>query len=558
MRPLLGEIEKDIQEWIHQDKPISPETKRPIQLDGKSYAYAEYFKQKKIDPKFDTRYTKYYRNQRHTLAGSYVWADSPLSEFADELEKPAHDGKLCWIDVLINCQFDINHSGEVVGLTGEIYYNCEVLILLTDGIFKRAWCLLEAANYTRNGCKICVVGQCSFLQGEDYFAAMQAGVPSDVDLIKEEIARMFGANYHAKFNRAIDDAVVHVYGESLLYNGRFQEAVPVFEKELEVKKRRGDADNSVADTYLQLGRASDALGKYADSLRYYDEALQRYVRCFGTGHVSVAQTYNNMWLVFKELGDYEKALYHYQIALDIKIKSLGGAHASVAATESNIGNVYSSLGDYENALLHLQKALEIDLKTVGPSHVSVAATYKNMGVVQKELGNLQKALDLYQKALDIEIKSLGGAHVNVAATYGNIGNVLESQGKFDEALKMHQKCLEIQERTLGPSHVDVAKTYNNIAIVLERQGKYQDALETYQKLLDIKIKSLGLEHVSVADTKYNIALVYKRQGAIAQARRLFGEAGSIYSNVYGAAHSKTLEAFGQAQAAPVCCSCIVA
>ena len=158
LRPLLGEIEKDMRDWIRQDKPLFPDTKRPVQLDGKSYAYAEYFKQKKIDPKFDTRYTKYYRNQRHTLAGSYVWADSPLSEFADELEKPAHDGKLCWIDVLINCQFDINHSGEVVGLTGEIYYNCEVLILLTDGIFKRAWCLLEAANYTRNGCKICVVG----------------------------------------------------------------------------------------------------------------------------------------------------------------------------------------------------------------------------------------------------------------------------------------------------------------------------------------------------------------------------------------------------------------
>ena len=297
LRPLLGEIEKDMRDWIRQDKPLFPDTKRPVQLDGKSYAYAEYFKQNKINPKLDPRYSKYYSNQRHTVACSYVWADSRLSEFADELEKPVHDGKLCWIDVLINCQFKIDNSGEVVGLTGEIYNKCEVLILLSDGIFKRAWCLLEAANYTRNGCKICVVGQCSFLQGEDYFAAMRAGVSSDVALIKDEIAHMFGADYRTKFNRAIDDAVVQVYGESLLYNGRFQEAVPVFEKELEIKRSRGDADDSVADTYLQLGRSSAELGKYSESLRYFDEALQLYVRCFGTGHVSVATTYKNMGVV---------------------------------------------------------------------------------------------------------------------------------------------------------------------------------------------------------------------------------------------------------------------
>ena len=373
LRPLLGEIEKDIDEWIRHDKPISPETKRPIQLDGKSYAYKEYFKQKKIDPKFDPRYTKYYRNQRHTIAGSYVWADSPLSEFADELEKPAHDGKLCWIDVLINCQFDINHSGEVVGLTGEIYYNCEVLILLTDGIFKRAWCLLEAANYTRNGCNICVVGQCSFLQGEDYFAAMQAGVPSDVALIKEEIAHMFGADHHAKFNRAIDDAVVQVYGESLLYNGRFQEAVPVFEKELEVKKRRGDADDSVACTYIQLGRASDSLGKYADSLRYYDEALQLYVRCFGTGHVAVADTYNNIGSVLISQEKFPEAIEALEQALKIKLKALGSQHPSIADSKILLSIVFGKMGESVKEKQNAKEAYSICSLTLGPDHPKTKA-----------------------------------------------------------------------------------------------------------------------------------------------------------------------------------------
>ena len=546
LRPLLRELEKDIREWIRRDKPISADTKRPVEFDEKSYAYSEYFKQKKIDPKLDLRYSKYYRNERHTIAGSYVWADSSLSEFADELEKPVHDSKLCWIDVLINCQFGINNSGEVVGLTGEIYDHCEVLILLTKAIFKRAWCLLEAANYTRNCCKICVVGQCSFLQGEDYFAAMQAGSPSDVALIKEEIAHMFGVDHRAKFNRAIDDAVVQVYGEFLLDNGRFQEAVPVFEKELEVKKRRDDDESSVAETYRQLGRASEALGKYADSLRYYDEALQRYircyVRCFDTWHgfdVRVADTYNNIGIVFKELGDYEKALFHYQKALDIQIKSFGGAHLSVAQTYNNMGAVYQTQGDYEKALFHYQNALDIKIKSLGGAHVSVADTKNNIAMVLEKQGKFDEALKLYQEALETTIQAVGPSHVSVADTYVNMGVGFRKQGDYEKALFHYQNALEIYKKSLGDCHVSVASTYNNMAIVEEKLGNLQNALDLYQKALDIKIKSLGEAHVAVAYTKNNMAIVYGNLGNQTKRLQLNREAHAIYIQALGPDHPKT-------------------
>ena len=202
-------------------------------------------------------------------------------------------------------------GGTVTSNLHYIYCGGEAILLLSNNIFKRAWCLWEAANYTTKGCKIFVVGECSFLQGEDYFAAMEAAMPDDVRLIKEEIAKMFGADYQAKFNRAIDDAVVQVYGESLLYNGRYQEAVPVFEKELDVKRRRGDGEDSIAGTYNQLGRVSDSLGNYELALGYYEKARESFVRCFGTGQASVVATYKNMGIVYRKLGNLEKALELY-------------------------------------------------------------------------------------------------------------------------------------------------------------------------------------------------------------------------------------------------------
>eukprot|EP00291_Cryptomonas_curvata_P019709 CAMPEP_0172178010 /NCGR_PEP_ID=MMETSP1050-20130122/15779_1 /TAXON_ID=233186 /ORGANISM="Cryptomonas curvata, Strain CCAP979/52" /LENGTH=390 /DNA_ID=CAMNT_0012850643 /DNA_START=163 /DNA_END=1332 /DNA_ORIENTATION=- len=246
-----------------------------------------------------------------------------------------HCDKRCWIDVLINRQYDLD-SDNVVGLTGDIYSGCDVLILLSQTIFQRAWCLLEAANYTTKGCNIFVVGQCSFLQGENYFAAMKATVPSDERLIKDEIAKMFGADCQAKFNRAIDDAVVQVYGESLLYNGCFQEAVPVFEKELKMKLRRGDDEGSVAATYKQLGRASDCLGNYAEALRYYEEAVQRQVRFFGPSYVSVADTKQNMAIVHGNLGSQTKRLQLDREAHSIYMQALGPEHPKTKGIEPYI------------------------------------------------------------------------------------------------------------------------------------------------------------------------------------------------------------------------------
>jgi tetratricopeptide (TPR) repeat protein len=386
-----------------------------------------------------------------------------LTEFADELEKPVHSEKLCWIDVLINCQYEIENSGQVVGLTGEVYSNCDVLILLSASIFTRAWCLLEAANYTRNGCKLHVVGRCSFLQGEDYFSAMKAGVESDVGLIKDEIARKFGSGFHAEFNSSIDDAVVQVYGESLLYNGCYLEAVPVFEKELELKTRRGDDEESIASTYVQLGRVFHALGDYPKALHYHDEALKSQVRRFGTGHSIVANIQNNIAVALEAQGRLEEALELYQKSLETMIRAVGPDHESVAATEDNIGIVLMRKGDYENALIRHQKALDIRVKCLGHGHASVATTEMNIGNVLSAQGDYENALVHLQKALDINIKCVGPHHASVAMTKGNMAYVCKARGDLDQARVLFEEVHNIFLQCFGPGHPNTMQAARDLA-----------------------------------------------------------------------------------------------
>jgi hypothetical protein len=205
LQPFMKLLEEDVLFWIDTERPRY-ESGRSITWDDKSGAISEYFKCKRIDPKSHQRYSSFFVEERHDVALSYVWSLTTFSQILEELQKPCFAGKRIWIDVLVNKQFDMS---DVVGMTKDIYSGCEVLVMLTDKTFSRAWCCFEAACYAKNECELHVCGACTFIQGHSYFESMTTSVLSDLPSIKREIECMFGSG--AAFNRAIDDAIIIVY-----------------------------------------------------------------------------------------------------------------------------------------------------------------------------------------------------------------------------------------------------------------------------------------------------------------------------------------------------------
>ena len=585
LRPLLEALQSDL-------------SATGIEWKGDSETLKEYLQTKQIDPKVHSRYRRFFVNRRHTASVSYTWRGTSLFEIADKAELPENLNELVWIDVLVVSQFSISSSDQVVGTTYGIYRKCKVWVFLDNEYLGRAWCLAETGQYTnpKSSCAITVYGKAELKPGTDFLGCMDAGAQQDLPLIEKYIL----GKYKSKeaFNHAIDCAILRLSPLSLIYQGRFDEALHACEQEIGMLQA-SESKESIAmvkakatlgtvffhlgqyelameslraaltlcgeselellgDITNRMGTVFQSMGKYTDAIQMLTESLDIRIWCFGTGHVDVAVTYMNIGNVRQQLGEYESALVEYQKALDIQLKSLGGAHVSVADTYNNMGVVYQTQGDYEKALFHYQNALDIKIKSLGRAHASSASTRVNIATVYQRLGDYEKALFQYNTALPVLEAALGPSHVSVAQTYVNMGVVYRTQGDYEKALSHCQNALEIFKKSLGDSHASVATTYMNMGVVEDALGNFQKALDLYQKGLDIQIKSLGGSHVSVADTKYNIALVYKRQGATSQARRLFGEAGSIYSVAYGAGHRKTLEAFGQWKAAPVCCSCIVA
>src|SRR6266545_2289363 len=277
-------------------------------------------------------------------------------------------------------------------------------------------------------------------------------------------------------------------------------------------------------------------GRYDEALPHFERALEIRERRLGPDHPDVSQAISGLATLHYYKGEYSKAEPLYQRALAIRKKSLGPEHPDVAASLNNLANLYSNLGDYAKAKPLYQRALAIREKSLGPEHHYVARSLDGLAFIYTNLGDYAKAEPLYQRALAIREKSLGPEHPDVAASLNNLANLYWNLGDYAKAEPLYQRALAIREKSLGPEHPDVAQSIHNLAILYSYLGDYAKAEPTYQRALAITEKSLGPEHPNVATSLNNLASLYTHLGDYAKAEPLYQRALAIQEKSLGPEH----------------------
>src|SRR6266511_542885 len=258
-------------------------------------------------------------------------------------------------------------------------------------------------------------------------------------------------------------------------------------------------------------------GRYDEALPHFERALEIRERRLGPDHPDVSQAISGLATLHYYKGEYSKAEPLYQRALAIREKSLDPEHPDVAQSLHNLAILYSNLGDYAKAEPTYQRALAITEKSLGPEHPDVAASLNNLANLYWNLGDYAKAEPLYQRALAIREKSLGPEHHDVAQSIHNLAILYSYLGDYAKAEPLYQRALAIREKSLGPEHPDVAASLNNLANLYWNLGDYAKAEPLYQRALAIREKSLGPEHPNVAISLDALARLYMAKNDIARA-----------------------------------------
>jgi len=258
-------------------------------------------------------------------------------------------------------------------------------------------------------------------------------------------------------------------GNALLEKGEVAQAIPHFQKALEIKPEYPEAQNN-------LGKALAHEGQEDQAISCYQKAIET--------RPDFAEAQNNLGTALQQKGQADEAIAHYQKAIEIK--------PDLPELHYGLGNALLRKGEVNEALESYQKALELNPR--------YAEARYGMGLAFFQNGKVDEAIESYQKAIE--------NNPDYADPENNLGNVLMQKGEVDQAILHYQRAADIKP--------ELAAIRYNLGGALLQKGRIDEAVASYQKAVEID--------PNYADADYKLGNLLLQGGHVEQAIPCFQKA----------------------------------
>ena len=160
------------------------------------------------------------------------------------------------------------------------------------------------------------------------------------------------------------------------------------------------ASQSGNDEFKLLNQQVQTLyqqGKYQEAIPLAEKAVELAKRVYGPEQPNTATSLNNLALLYWATGEYAKAEPLYQEALRIWQKVLGSEHPYTATSLNNLALLYQVMGEYAKAEPLYLEALRIRQKVLGPEHPDTAQSLNNLAMLYGQRANTPKPSRFFKK-----------------------------------------------------------------------------------------------------------------------------------------------------------------
>ncbi|KAB1219658.1 Nephrocystin-3 [Morella rubra] len=364
--------------------------------------------------------------------------------------------------------------------------------------------------------------------------------------------------------------------------GRFEEAVPILERSVEVSDPKNGSDHALAkfSGYMQLGDTYTILGRLDKSISCYGSGLKIQIETLGGTDPRVAETCRYlaeahvqamqfdeaekfckktleihrehtapasleeaadrrlMALIFEAKEDFESALEHLVLASMAMIAN--GHDIEVAAIDVSIGNIYLSLCRFDEAIFSYQKALTVFKSTRGDNHPSVASVFIRLADLYYRTGKLRESKSYCENALRIYAKPVPGTtSEEIACGLSDISAIYEAVNEPEEALRLLQKAVKLLEGAPGQFST-IAGIEAQMGVMFYMVGRYVEARNAFGSAI-AKLRSSGEKRSAFFGILLNqVGLACVQLYKIDEATKLFEEARGILEQECGPFHLDTV------------------
>ncbi|MDA0214636.1 MAG: serine/threonine-protein kinase [Planctomycetota bacterium] len=287
-------------------------------------------------------------------------------------------------------------------------------------------------------------------------------------------------------------------GNVLLLSDRVDEAAPIFEKVLEVRR-------------LSLGEDDPA---------------------------TLASMHNLAWLRNEQGRPKEAEELYLQVVVK-KQSILGADDKSTLRSMDNLADVQRRIGKLNEARATLEETVAQRTKGSGIDAPDTLLSRNNLCMVLKAKGDIAASEESFQANVNDMDRVLGVDHPFTLIAQNNLAAILRDSKRLAEAEEIYRMIFPRFEKRYGPNAKYTLTVQGNLAMVLEMQEEFAEAETIYLENLARKRQTLGDKAESTLGSLNNLGFLYMGMNRPIDAEKLWREAVTGYREIFGERSQQT-------------------
>jgi len=269
---------------------------------------------------------------------------------------------------------------------------------------------------------------------------------------------------------SLESQCLNAIGLVYAWTSRFEEAIAVYKKSLQIDSEQLHIWNNLASLCLKMGRKDEALavflraiendpndavawngiGQVYHALDFLDSAISAFKKS-----ASLAPAYSEPWSwlgeVYSAQGRYEEAIRSYQKAVQL--------HPNMASQSIRLARALFKSGRLEDAKKVYRQVLKLD-----PQNSEV---WGELGLIYLDLSDDFAAEEILSRSILCD--PLNGK------SHGTMGLLYIKRGRLDDGIRSFLKAIE-----LLPDGCIKADVFNNLGDAYRCKNEYAEAITAYE------------------------------------------------------------------------------
>jgi tetratricopeptide (TPR) repeat protein len=278
------------------------------------------------------------------------------------------------------------------------------------------------------------------------------------------------------------------------------------------------------DDELERGKALAGQGRYEEALRVFEKLIDS-AEGLGPTDTRLAITLNNAGAAYWHLKDSHHAESCYLRSVEIWQAARGPSDPNLVVPLTNLSNVYLARGQFTRSEAAAGKALDLAGASLGPDHPVTAAILSSLATLRFYQGDFEDAAERAKGALAILRER--GPRPEHATALGNLGVIYQAQGRVDKATPLFAEAIEVLAQANLPEHPAWIRALRNQSFVHAQAGNWRQAELELVRALDLARKVVPPKHPETAVVLRAYAALLRKTHRKTEAKKLEAKAAGI-------------------------------